>query len=884
MKMTGKNILWLLLFISGSGHGQADAGGDYSYFSGGNIEVVPSSHQDIAWMDTPEKCAEFRDVYMITPALKRLKESKDFRFSVENALNLYEYLQKHPDRLGEIAKYTREGRLEWGATYNQPYEGLYDGEALIRETYYGKKKLQKIIPGARFVCAWSEDVPGRTLQGPQIFAKAGIRYLQFSRFQPGIYRWYSPDGNYITCWTPGQYEASGRSVRNAETEEKRSGAFTEKLIHWNDYYKKRNLSPDLIYIHSHDFSEPLNYDQYFDKWNTRVQQHQSHLPFIHYATGAEALEAASGGKGKIDSIQGERPNVWLYIHGPTHEKAIKAGRSASRLLTAAEKFSAVASGIQGNFKDYPQKEFDIAWQQAIYPDHGWGGVHGDITDKIFRNSYEQAAKAGDSILRVKVNTIAAEIKHTGTGIPVVVFNPLSWLRTDPFQFTLNTEGIYADQFQLQDSKGNIIDYQIISSPSANSDAQLRFTFIARDIPSVGYKTYYLIPGRNSETKNLNINITGNVINTRFYKIELAKGGVKSIYDKELQKELINSGKFLCGEVFSMRSIGNGAGEFTDIQQPDMTGFEKMSQYAPDWILLENGPVRTVFETAHPWRNCTVKQRLIIYNTMKRIDFEGDIIGFNGEKSREFRLAFPLQMDSAQVAYEVPMAVVEVGKSELPMAAGFSKPEQIYSTPCREVHPREVQDWFGASDKNAFVGISSDVAVFDWVDPTNQPVSYPILQPILLASRRSCNESPLANWYLQRGDHHFRFSLFSNAGNWRGGWRNGKEVNSPLIAVVNGKQNSSALLPESLSFAGIDKPNVVISTIKKCDDDDQLVFRCYDMEGENTEIKMNWFGGIRSFAGTNIIEEDAKNIPLIKAEARTDIGKYAIETYKIVAGK
>ena len=40
---------------------------DYSYFKGGTISVIPSSHQDIAWMDSIGKCIEFRDVQMITP-------------------------------------------------------------------------------------------------------------------------------------------------------------------------------------------------------------------------------------------------------------------------------------------------------------------------------------------------------------------------------------------------------------------------------------------------------------------------------------------------------------------------------------------------------------------------------------------------------------------------------------------------------------------------------------------------------------------------------------------------------------------------------------------------------------------------------------------------
>ena len=175
---------------------------DYSYFKGGTISVIPSSHQDIAWMDSIGACIEFRDKMMITPVLKRLRENPEFKFSVEDALSLREYLVSHPDSRDEILKYTKEGRLDWGATYKQPYESMYDGESLIRQTYLGRKWLRKTLPGCDFKTYWNEDVPGRSLQMAQILSKAGIPYMQFSRHQPGIYRWYSPDGSYITCYTP----------------------------------------------------------------------------------------------------------------------------------------------------------------------------------------------------------------------------------------------------------------------------------------------------------------------------------------------------------------------------------------------------------------------------------------------------------------------------------------------------------------------------------------------------------------------------------------------------------------------------------------------------------------------------------------------------------
>ena len=91
------------------------------------------------------------------------------------------------------------------------------------------------------------------------------------------------------------------------------------------------------------------------------------------------------------------------------------------------------------------------------------------------------------------------------------------------------------------------------------------------------------------------------------------------------------------------------------------------------------------------------QQLIFYKTLKRIDVHVELNGFDGERYREFRLAFPVNQAHSEVAYEVPMGVVRIGKDEIAGAAGFSKASQIYDTPCAQVHPREVQDWFSASD-------------------------------------------------------------------------------------------------------------------------------------------------------------------------------------------
>ncbi len=878
-----KNILFLFLLALLIPAPALFAQDDARYFRNGHLYIVGSSHQDIAWMDTPEACIRFRDEHMITPALARLAESSTFCFSVEDALSLKEYLERHPERYPEILKYTREGRLEWGATYKQPYQSMYDGEALIRQTYFGRKWLKKMLPGCDFMTAWNEDVPGMALQFPQILAKSGIPYYMFSRHQPGFYQWYSPDGSSILGWTPGQYECFGRPVRAAKTDAARTDTFSLLLGNWSKYYANRKIDPEFLYLYSFDFSTPLNWDEYMTAWNADIRQSNPHgLPLIQYATATKAFENVAKSKAaKFDKLTGERPNVWLYIHGPTHHKALTAAREASRLLTAAEKFATMNALLQHSFSAYPAQDLTNAWEAAIYPDHGWGGKNGHITDQYFREKFEYARAQGEEILYGSLEAIASKIKFNGKQhIAVTVFNPLSWERTDPVTVTLDATNRKNTHFRMIDAAGKEIPYQFVANHRYNTSREelLTFTFVAENIPAVGYKTFYLV--ENEKPAETSGSQTGsNVYENRFYRITLGNGGIASLYDKELGMELFKTDKFTGGELFTMQSVGNGAGEFTDVQQPTMEGFDKSGNYPQAWQLIESGPVKDVLQIVCPMRDTRASIRVALFKAVKRIDFEVDLDAFNGENWREFRLAFPVNMQNARVAYEVPMGVVEVGKDEIAGAAGFSKPEQIYDTPCKDVHPREVQDWFSVSDGKNGITISSSVAVFDWIDPTDKPVAYPVLQPVLLASRKSCHGE--GNYYLQPGNHTFSFSLYSHRGDWKNGYRQGTQINQPAHTVVTNTAYAEGYLPEAYSFASVSGKGAVISTIKKCEDDDAVVIRCYDIEGKDVQTKISLFCDIKKVQHTNMIEEEGKEIPSTSSAFDYKIGHHAIETFKLM---
>jgi alpha-mannosidase len=843
----------------------------------GSLSIISSSHQDIAWMDSPQKCVEFRDKNVITPALAMLAKDAAYAFTMENMLNLMEYLERHPDRKDEIARYTRAGRMEWGATFNQPYESLLSGEQLIREAYFGRRWIKKNLPGCDARVYFNPDVPGRSMQMPQVLAKAGILYMVMSRYHEGFYRWASPDGTSVLAYSPGHYGNAAAYLNAAPAEGVK--AIAANVAKWEEYYAARSLPPRFPLLNSVDFSQPTDFGGLIKHWNESGRTAGSIPLIMDYSSARRFFESIDVKAAKLQTITGERPNLWLYIHGPTHHWAISAEREAGWLLPAAETFSTIRAVLERGFRNYPARRLEEAWLAAIFPDHGWGGKEGQITDRLFRKKYEFARDEGRDMLYTALAGIASHITtQSNLGRPLIVFNTLSWKRTDPVACLVTPKG---PGFRLLDGEGKETAYQLLPALPGQAPGAVRIEFTAADVPPLGYRTWYLAEGRPEGVTNPAL-VRASVIENRFYKIELAPGGIKSIFDKELGREVLATGKFLGFEVFTMQSVGNGAGEFGRVQQPAMEGFDRLGLHAPAWKFeaAESGPARTVWTLEQPLKNCVVEQKIIIRNDVKRVDCEVGLLNWDGEPYREFRIALPVNAEKGRVAYEVPLGVVEVGSSEIKGTGGPAYGNLVYDEECSEIRPREVQNFLSAGDDSFGVTLTTSVAVCDFKDPSDSPVFYPVLQPILLASRRSCHGE--GNWYLQEGDHHYRFSLTSHGPGWRGGYKAGIQAGRPLIVIADPATRAAASLPDEMDFVSTSAGNVLVSTFKKAEDDASLILRVYDIEGRDAEARLNLFFPVKSLETVNVIEEAPKLLKPAKGGPLLKVGHHAVETFRLTS--
>ena len=816
---------------------------DWGYFSKGTINIICSSHQDIAWMNTPDSCREERINDIVIPALDIIDKNPAFRFEMEQTLNLMEVLEAVPSEKERIIKAFKSGQFTWGATFNQPYEGLESGEQLVRQSYLGRKWIKDNLPGMDALAAYNVDVPGRSLQSPQIFAKSGIRYLFVSRMKEGFYNWYSPDGTRILTYSPGNYGWALLVYRYFEDDAITALQKLHKVLqNWNDYYKDRNLPPQYAVIISTDAGGPKDYSKIIGEWNEIAKSSGFDIPLVQHSTTEEFLGKIDVPGIKIDSISGERPDLWLYIHGPAHYEAIKAKKAAAVSMPAAEIFSSINGMVKGSLKGYPSADLKKGWYKSIYPDHGWGGKHGEITDSIFRASLEEGNATGEKILRQSLLELASEVRLR-TANSILVYNDLSWSRNG--MVTLDISEKRSSDWIVTDAAGKIIPSTLINEGTRKS-----LLFEAVNVPSLGYKTYFLRKGQ--AVSDGAIKAGSNYYENSFYSIEFGPGGITALYDKDLKRQIFNTSKYAGGDLLSIGYNGNGAGEFIQVKPTNFEGSETLSSKNITWKLKDNNALAAVFESDCLIRNFNVRQIITVYHNSKRIDFEYEIPDWPGEHNRQIRVAFPLKMNNAQITYDVPMGVLNAGKDELSNSPLGWSWEGTYRQLPEEINPREIENFISASDENSGVTLSTNLAVADWIDPGRESVDYPVLQGILLTSHKSCHY--LGNWYHQTGAHHFRFTLTSHEPGWKNGYHFGVEGNHPLYPILM-ERSQSGTLPEELSFISTSSPFVRITALKKSESGNSLILRMVEMEGIDEKVELKFYFPVKSLFKTNMIEEE-----------------------------
>lgn len=860
-----------------------------SYFDGGTFAIHCTCHNDLGWLDTQQKTGDFRSEKIILPALELLKQYPEFCYSMESPVYLMEFLERHPERREEIASYMREGRFAWGASYVQCLEVHVGPEKLVRQFYLGRRWLRKNFPGVDTHTYFKTDPPGLSIQMPQILRKAGVKYLLQGRMPFGFYWWQGLDGSVIFT-----YGLTATPLSDPLDAKNNEGwlKFAEQREY---YYQPRHLPHDLIYDYWFDYLVPQpelppyvrNQNAAMQKvatlWNeTSSSGSQLHPPRMSFTSAERFFDEFTRHELNLTTLRGDWPLNWAYYDEPSHREGLLAGRLAHNRLLTAERIYAALS-LDTGFDDYPQQGLEDAWRANCWPDHGWGGNKGVITDAVFVASYEKSSELADGLLRGAGTKLAATRRGWESGPSFVVFNPLNWERTDlaevRFELPAGWEG-----FSLLDEAGENVPFEIVDrSPvmgrSTGEPPALNFVFVAHAVPSLGYRTYTVRPAPRAGGFTP---MSGDVAENSFFKLTLGAGGIKSLYDKRGDWEVFKTGKFDAGEVIQLTALGYA---WDDPQDISMADFDQTSRHPFPVKTFTRTPVRVTAIREAEFKHFRLRQLLHLYHAIDRIDLELQILDWDGQKERELRVVFPVNLDAARITYEVPFGKVELGQDELDFSLLPADPlrtwfEQVPYGAKRELRYREAINWIDASDEH-YLGhgclSASDTTVHLFADDTDHPISQTLLQHVLLCTRKSQAWNPL-NWFTQEGTHRYRVSLMPHAANWRKRYQEAIGFNYPLAAFPKQKgRPANGTAGASGSFLELQPANLVITALKKSEDGEQIALRFYEAEGFGCEAHIRFSKPIAHAWQANLIEDKEGALPLEEAGSL----RLAVKPWEIV---
>ena len=631
------------------------------------VYIVPFSHLDLYWAGTQEECLS-RGNRIITKAIGLAERYPDFRFLLEDNDFVADFVEAHrgSPELEAFKRLVKEGRIEIAPKWAAIYQNLPRGEALVRNVVLGKRYAREVFRVDPQV-AHLGDIPGFTRQYPQILRKADTPDMVMTRMGPpdrSLFRWKAPDGSAILVWNTIKGYGWGADLGlHLDLDDARLSAIASDV----DGVQATTTGP--VYMGwGTDLWVPSQ------KLIENVALLNQRLTPRHFrlATPDEFFRAAADTT-EIPELSGEIPSSWANLTtslSPLWPPVI----AATDALLNAEKFAAINYAL--GYAPYPGAEFDSMWKDALKSmDHNNDGQGGEGGDERKLGYAQVASLRAGQILRDSLRNIAERVEHPfARSTPIVVFNPLSWTRDDPVKTHVTLFGDiesndiadYKKAMRLLDEKGTSIPFQVEESSEWFSRA-VDLVFIARGVPALGYKTYYLVPAdqpdlhpnacqvkleSDSDLNGSNRIMGSDVVENEYYRVSVDRAtGRVGIWDRDLNRMAANDIEIAASEE-------RGGDDLSIIPPTGRTIVNVISSVE----IEENGPVRTIMRITGDIAGVPIIQRLTLYQGLKRVDIE-DGVDWRPGRSMNIEQVFRLPQKDMEVRNGTPFGSVDLDRDD-----------------------------------------------------------------------------------------------------------------------------------------------------------------------------------------------------------------------------
>jgi alpha-mannosidase len=778
--------------------------------------LVGHAHIDFQWLwEWPETVQVCRDTFK--QALKFMDEFPGFTFT-QSSSGLYEATEKSwPTIFKGIQEQVAKGNWEIvGGRVCEGDENMISAESNASQFLYGQRYFREHFKGKCAVVGWEPDTFGHTWQFPQILQLAGCKYFYFCRagYNLPLFWWQAPDGSRVLAF---EQTANGGWYNGDIATERLDRQFN---------FEKATGSKDMLWVYGvgNHGGGPTR-----ENINSAIEfQKLPFLPTIKFSTAQAFFESlAKYDLSKLPvqatdlntSKAGGFNGVWT-----SHSDVKRWNRDAEATTESAEAIAYFASRYG---YPYPADELKKNWTDIC-----WNHHHDTMSGTAFHNSYyrtgpifERVIASSRQIEQDAMTFLAVRVQSDSDGI--LVFNPCGWTRSDIVTFGEPVTGD-SDAVSSHDRE------RMQNTPDG------KCIFLAKDIPAYSYRVYHIEQhATTSHDNDISLSQNNQSLENRDFKVTLnMTGGVSSIYDKRLKREFIapgGSGNRL--EIAWENPRTSSAWTIGHIDRVEPLHASEAPHVA------EAGPARITLAWDCKFQSSILHQSISLGQygpPVFSLATKWNELGSVDHHEPFLKVAFDMAVDSPTATYQIPFATIQkpIDGSERPASkfADFSG------------------GGFGAAILNdCKQGYSA----------SGDTLCLSLIRSAFFPDPRPNDRPQHASWVFMPHDGTGDSPAVAQAA---------EAFNHPLLCTAFHPLPGASLPPE-MTFLTVDKPNVMITAVKRAEDDHDMVVRFYELIGKPTQATFTLPAKPGKIQTVNLIEdplhdESTPSVPLRGHEIHT----------------
>ena len=748
-------------------------------------------------------------------ALDRMNETADFCFTASSA-QFYEWVAKNdPGMLAEIRKRVDEGRWNIvGGWWVEPDANMPCGEAMVRQGLYGQLTLQRLL-GHRARVATNPDSFGHAGTLPQIIKLQGMENYIFMRPGPhekslpaDLFWWEGADGiRVLTYRIQLSYNDTG-SVRDR----------IERILETSQDQPMKSF---MAYYGAGDHGGGATRENIRSIEALRVERG---APEIFYSTPDHYFEEVRTDKDlKLPVVKDDLQHHAVGCY--TAESAIKKGnRQSEAAIVTAEKIAAIGSSVWG-FK-YPIEALTTAWKKVLFLQFhdSLAGTSLYEHSEAAREGYGLALDTAHEVMYMSVQKLEWQVPAEDPASQyLLVFNPHAWEVRGNIAYDLNWRNA-PELSRVEDEQNSLLLHQWV--PGSTEAGSRRKLVVSVTLPPLGYRQLRLLEGKTPAVENL-VTAAANKLENEYLLVSLSSDGSISIIDRENGKALFAGGVTGCRAVV--------INDPSDTWSHDVKAYtDEIGVFGNATIkVLENGPLRAKIRSISTYGASTLTIDWMLYAGSRNLEAKVTLDWHEHLKMLKF--SFPVDVASPSATYESPYGHIERATK------GDENPGQRWI------------DLSGIRDGGIHGLTVINDAKYGYSVMDNDLRISIVRSAVYAHHRPKILDMKAEHLWMDQGIQSFRMLLVPHSGSWKENniARIAEEFMSPPVLIYQGIHDGS--MPKADSFLTVDSTNIVVTAIKQAEDGEDLIIRCVEATGEQTDATLylrfagrKWTGSFRPF--------------------------------------